>query len=46
MKSIRNRIKKQFGYVPTDQEILTLYKCGSLRVTDKEENNLLKYFNL
>ena len=46
MKTIRKKHLKVYGYEPTDNEILSLYRSGGLLLTDKEENDLLEYFNL
>jgi len=46
MKSIRKKYLKAYGYFPSDNELLSLYRGGELSLTDKEENDLLEYFNL
>ena len=46
MKSIRKKYLKSYGYFPSDNELLTLYQGGDLILTDKEENDLLEYFEL
>jgi len=46
MNSIRKKYLKAYGYLPSDNELLSLYQGGDLILTDKEENDLLKYFNL
>jgi hypothetical protein len=46
MKSIRKKYLKSYGYEPTDNELLTLYQGGDLILTDKEENDLIEYFEL
>ena len=46
MKAIRKEWFKKYGYNPIDSEILYLYQCGDLRLSDKQEDDLLKYFNL
>ena len=45
MKKIRANHKKMYGYNPTDWEILSLYRQGMLLLTDKQEDELLIYFN-
>jgi hypothetical protein len=45
MDSIRKNWLKQYGYTPTDNEILSLYRSGGLTLTDKQENDLTKHFN-
>jgi hypothetical protein len=42
-KLIANYIKK-YGYTPSVYELHSLYTSGSLSLTDKQENELLKYF--
>lgn len=44
--AIKKEYSKIFGYVPNDSEILYLYQCGELKLTDMQENELIKYFNL
>ena len=46
MESIKKNYLKVYGYSPTNDEILNLYLTGQLFLTDKQENELLKYFNL
>jgi hypothetical protein len=46
MKQIKKQHLKDFGYIPTDAEILTMYTNGDMLLTDKQENEILKYFNL
>jgi hypothetical protein len=46
MTNIKKQYYKVYGYMPTDKEILNLYSQGVLSLTDKQENELLKYFNL
>jgi hypothetical protein len=46
MKKIKANHKKIYGYNPTDAEILSLYRDGNLLLTDKQENELIIYFNL
>jgi len=46
MQNIKKQYQKLFGYMPTDQEILSLYLQGDLIVTDNQENEIIKYFNL
>jgi hypothetical protein len=45
MQEIRNNHLKMYGYIPTDSEILSLYRQGELMLTNNEEDDLLKYFN-
>jgi hypothetical protein len=44
--AIKIKYSKIHGYVPNDSEILYLYQCGELILTDRQENELIKYFNL
>jgi hypothetical protein len=46
MNSIRKNYLKSYGYLPSDNELFTLYTSGDLTLTDKQENELIKYFNL
>jgi hypothetical protein len=46
MPRIRDQYLAKYGYTPSDSEILNLYLSGELSLTDSEENELLKYFNL
>ena len=40
----KQKIKK-FGYLPTIFELYNLYTEGSLKLTDQEENELIKQYN-
>ncbi len=46
MEAIKKQYSKKYGYMPTDQDILSLYLQGDLALTDKQENEIIKYFNL
>lgn len=46
MQSIKKDFLKIYGYNPTDSEILSNYLQGYLNLTDKQENEIVKYFNL
>ena len=46
MKKIRANHKKMYGYIPSDNEILSLYRQGQILLTNKQEDELLIYFNL
>jgi len=46
MEQIRRKWSLKFGYTPSDNEILSAYTNGELYLSDSEENQLLKYFNL
>lgn len=46
MNSIRINFTETYGYIPTDNDILSLYRSGDLILTDSQENDLIKYFNL
>ena len=37
---------KYYGYVPSDNEIISNYRNGQLVLTDKQENELINKFNL
>ena len=42
MKTLIKKFKKQFGYTPTNNEIISLYYQGALILTDKEEDAILE----
>jgi hypothetical protein len=46
MEDIKKHYLKIYGYTPTDNEILNLYFQGELILNDKQENEIIKYFNL
>jgi len=46
METIKKDYLKRYGYTPADAEILALYTQGQLILTDKQENQLIEYFNL
>ena len=46
MELIKKSYLNLYGYVPNDSEILYLYQCGSLILTDAQENEIIKHFNL
>jgi hypothetical protein len=46
MKNIKKDLIKIYGYLLKDSEVLNLYFQGELLLTDKEENELINYFNL
>ena len=46
MQQIKNNYLKIYGYSPSDTELLNLYLSGQLLLTDKEENELIIFFNL
>lgn len=46
MQTIKKNYSKIYGYEPTNEEILNLYFQGCLLLTDKQENQIIKYFNL
>jgi len=46
MQDIKKMYLKKYGYTPNDNEILNLYFSGQLTLNDKQENDLIKYFNL
>lgn len=43
MDTIKKRLSKDFGYTPTEFEVVDLYRCGELLLTDKEEDSILQY---
>jgi hypothetical protein len=46
MESIKKKWSLKYGYVPTNDEVLNAYTNGELCLSDLEENQLLKHFNL
>jgi len=46
MQDIKKKYLKIYGYIPTDKEILNLYFQGELCLSDKQENEIILYFNL
>jgi len=44
MKTIIKTWIKKYGYSPSVHELYTLYTRGFLPLTDKQENELLQYF--
>jgi hypothetical protein len=46
MQTIKKNYVKIYGYLPTNNEILSLYLSGQLSLNDKQENEIIKYFNL
>ena len=46
MQEIKKEYLKKYGYTPADNEILNLYLNGELILSDRQENEILKYFNL
>jgi hypothetical protein len=46
MQDIKKEYLKKYGYTPGDSEILNLYLNGELILSDRQENEILKYFNL
>lgn len=44
MKDLINKWIEKYGYTPSAWELYGLYSSGGLSLTDKEENELLKYF--
>jgi len=39
----KNKYAENYGYIPTDAEIVSLYYKGELSLTDEEENAIIKY---
>ena len=46
MKSFIKQYIKKYGYKPTILELFNLYANGSLNLTDKQENEFIKLFEL
>lgn len=44
METIKTNYSKIYGYTPTDSEILDLYFSGELSLTDRQENELIRYY--
>lgn len=45
METIKKKWLKIYGYSPTDSEIINAYYCGEILLSDKEENEILKYIS-
>jgi hypothetical protein len=45
IKNLIKKYEKEYGYKPSKEELNTLYTNGELSLTDKEENELLNYFD-
>ena len=45
IKNLIKKYEKEYGYKPSKEELNTLYTNGELSLTDKEENELIKYFD-
>ena len=43
MKTIKERLSRKLGYIPSDYEIVTMYQNGILNLTDSEENEIINY---
>ena len=46
MKPIIKKYIKKFGYTPSISELHNLYTKGILRLSDNEENTLIKEYNI
>jgi predicted Zn-dependent protease with MMP-like domain len=45
MKTIKERLTKKLGYIPSDYEIVSMYQSGMLNLTDSEENEVINYID-
>ena len=45
LKNIISKYEKKYGYKPTKEELFSLYTSGQISLTDKEENEVIKYFS-
>lgn len=45
MRTIKERLSKRLGYIPSDYEIISMYQQGRLNLTDSEENEIINYIN-
>ena len=43
MRTIKERLSKKLGYIPSDYEIVSMYQSGRLTLTDSEENEIINY---
>ena len=43
MRTIKERLSKKLGYMPSDYEIVSMYQNGILNLTDSEENEVINY---
>ena len=44
VKKLMEKYEKKYGYKPSKDELHSLYTSGQLSLTDREENELIKYF--
>lgn len=45
METIKEKLSRRFGYIPSESEIISLYYCGELTLSDREENAILEYID-
>lgn len=45
MTTIKERLAKKLGYIPSDYEIVSMYQSGRLTLTDSEENEIINYIH-
>jgi predicted Zn-dependent protease with MMP-like domain len=45
MRTIKERLSKKLGYIPSDYEIVTMYQNGILNLTNSEENEIINYID-
>lgn len=45
MRTIKERLAKKLGYIPSDYEIVSMYQSGRLTLTDSEENEIINYID-
>jgi hypothetical protein len=43
MKTIKERLAKKLGYMPSDYEIVSMYQSGMILLTDREEDIIINY---
>jgi predicted Zn-dependent protease with MMP-like domain len=43
MRTIKERLSKKLGYIPSDYEIVAMYQNGILNLTNSEENEIINY---
>lgn len=41
MQTIKEKLSKKYGYLPSDYEVISLYQQGYLKLSNREENEIL-----
>lgn len=45
MNTLIKTLSKNYGYLVTIKDIIQMYKSGELLLTDKQENEIIKYLD-